>query len=54
MEPLPADLPGVLASKYCGGGFGGYAVFLFADSTACDAACLRPGFRPIEPYVAMH
>jgi cytidyltransferase-like protein len=54
MEPLPADLPGVLAYKYCGGGFGGYAFFLFAESTARDAACQRPGFRPIEPYVATH
>jgi hypothetical protein len=54
MEPLPTDLPGVLACKYCGGGFGGYAFFLFAESTARDAACQRPGFHPIEPYVATH
>ncbi len=52
MAPLPADLPGMLASKYCGGGFGGYAAYLFADSAARDAACARPGLRPIEPYVA--
>jgi cytidyltransferase-like protein len=52
MEPLPPDMPGMLASKYCGGGFGGYAVFVFAGSPARDAACLLPGFRPVEPYVA--
>jgi len=52
MAPLPADLPGALASKYCGGGFGGYAVFLFCDGAARDEACRRPGFRPIEPYLA--
>jgi len=52
MEPLAMDLPGVLASKYCGGGFGGYAVYLFREATARDAACTRPGFRPVEPYVA--
>jgi len=52
MTPLPSDLPGALAWKYCGGGFGGYAAYLFADSQARDAACTRPGFRPIEPYVA--
>ena len=65
MAPLPGDpaatgaardaLPaGVqpLAWKYCGGGFGGYAVYLFADATARDAACARPNFRPIEPYLA--
>jgi cytidyltransferase-like protein len=52
MAPLPADLPGVLAAKYCGGGFGGYAAYIFSDSAARDAACGRPGFRPIEPYIA--
>ena len=54
MEPLPDDLPGALAWKYCGGGFGGYAVYLFADAASRDAACTRPSFRPIEPYVATH
>jgi len=53
MKALPADLPGALAWKYCGGGFGGYAVYLFADQAQRDAACARPTFRPIEPYVAM-
>jgi cytidyltransferase-like protein len=52
MAPLSADLPEMLASKYCGGGFGGYAVYLFASNAARDAACAQPGFRPIEPYVA--
>ncbi|HTX65771.1 MAG TPA: adenylyltransferase/cytidyltransferase family protein [Opitutaceae bacterium] len=52
MAPLPADLPGALAWKYCGGGFGGYAAYLFAEPAARDAAAARPGFRPIEPYVA--
>jgi cytidyltransferase-like protein len=52
MEPLPSDVPGALAWKYCGGGFGGYAVYLFSESTARDAACTQPNFRPIEPYVA--
>ena len=52
MDALPEDLVGVLGAKYCGGGFGGYAVYLFADQAARDAACVRPNFRPIEPYVA--
>lgn len=58
MNPLPgdpaaaADVPGALAWKYCGGGFGGYAVYLFAEPAARDAAGARPGFRPIEPFVA--
>lgn len=52
MTALPADPPGALAWKYCGGGFGGYAAYVFADPAARAAACARPGFRPIEPYVA--
>jgi hypothetical protein len=58
MCPLPGDpasgetMAGALAWKYCGGGFGGYAVYLFNDPAARDAACRLPGFRPIEPYVA--
>jgi len=61
MDPLPGDpngprdaLPaGVapLAWKYCGGGFGGYAVYLFADPAQRDAVCARPGFRAIEPFL---
>ena len=54
MALLPADLPGALAWKYCGGGFGGYAAYLFAEPAARDTACGRPGFRPVEPYVARH
>lgn len=52
MTALPADVPGALACKYAGGGFGGYALFLFADKSARDAACTRENFRPIEPFLA--
>lgn len=52
MAELNADLPGALAWKYCGGGFGGYAVYLFAEPTQRDAACASAGLRAIEPYVA--
>lgn len=55
MASLPGDegeLDGALAWKYCGGGFGGYAFFLFVDHDARDTACARPGFRPVEPYVS--
>ena len=51
-DALPAGVK-PLAWKYCGGGFGGYAVYLFADSAQRDAACARPNFRPIEPYLAV-
>jgi cytidyltransferase-like protein len=50
MEPLPCDVDGAVSWKYCGGGFGGYAVFLFADVASRDRACQAPGFRPVEPY----
>lgn len=59
MEPLAGEKADAalaacrpLAWKYCGGGFGGYAVYLFAEPAQRDAACQLPGFRPIEPYVA--
>ncbi len=51
-QVLPAGVK-PLAWKYCGGGFGGYAVYLFADQEQRDAACARPNFRAIEPYVAI-
>ena len=50
MNPLP-ELPGALARKYCGGGWGGYALYLFATETARDQAIDgHPGCQPIEPY----
>jgi cytidyltransferase-like protein len=62
MLPLPqdpaCDAPTLLARyhplawKYCGGGFGGYALYLFPDQPARDGACSLPGFRPIEPHLA--
>lgn len=50
MDPLPETSAGASAWKYCGGGFGGYALYLFADENARSAACTQPGFRPIEPF----
>lgn len=52
MAPLPENVQ-PLAAKYCGGGFGGYALYLFAEPAQRDAACGQPGFRPIEPYLTL-
>lgn len=52
MDPLP-EVAGCIARKYCGGGFGGYALYLFADSAARDQALTRPGFSPIEPFLGL-
>ena len=62
MDPLPGDPAAAssaqlaecrpLAWKYCGGGFGGYAVYLFPETAGRDRACRLPGFRPVEPYLA--
>lgn len=64
MQPLPGDpaagaagtalLAGVrpLAWKYCGGGHGGYALYLCGSQADRDALCAQPGFRVIEPYLA--
>jgi cytidyltransferase-like protein len=51
MDALPAH--GELAKKYCGGGWGGYALYLFADRAGRDRfAGTVEGGRPIEPYMA--
>jgi cytidyltransferase-like protein len=50
MDPLP-DLPGALARKYCGGGYGGYALYLFPGETARAAAlAVTADLRPVEPF----
>ena len=50
MDPLP-DLPGALARKYCGGGHGGYALYLFSDPALRAAAvAATPDLRAIEPF----
>lgn len=54
MTPL-AEVSGALASKYCGGGFGGYALYLFRDPVDRDrfvsgtdaAQAVEPYLRPI-------
>ncbi len=53
MDPLAEQVAGVkpLAMKYCGGGFGGYALYLCASQADRDRLCTQPGFRAIEPYV---
>lgn len=50
MDVLP-DIPGAIARKYCGGGHGGYALYLFADSALRDQAVLAgPDLRSVEPF----
>ena len=60
MAPLPGDQAGASAAlggvtplgfKYCGGGFGGYALYLCANSAERDALCTQPHFRPVEPFI---
>jgi hypothetical protein len=53
MGPL-ADADGALARKYCGGGWGGYALYLFASQTQRDAFVARTGADAlaIEPYIS--
>jgi hypothetical protein len=50
MEPLPS-LDGALAAKYCGGGHGGYALYLFPDhSTRAHAFARHNALRAVEPF----
>lgn len=50
MSPLP-DIPHALARKYCGGGHGGYALYLFESPEHRELA-LRScrDLYPVEPY----
>jgi cytidyltransferase-like protein len=50
MKPLP-DIDRSIAHKYCGGGHGGYALYLFNDAAARDAATsITPELRAVEPF----
>lgn len=52
MEALP-EL-GSLARKYCGGGWGGYALYLYADAAARRKAIQGcPDTRPVEPFLRL-
>lgn len=46
MDPLPL-VPGSLVRKYCGAGWGGYALYLFDTREARD----KSGLLRIEPYM---
>lgn len=50
MEELPT-IEGAIGKKYCGGGFGGYALYLFsAESERDRAVTAHTALRPIEPF----
>lgn len=50
MDALP-EITGSMARKYCGGGFGGYALYLFSETAARDAAVASVSdLRAIEPF----
>jgi len=50
MPPLP-EAKAALAKKYCGGGWGGYALYLFADESARNAFTATAGGRMVEPFM---
>lgn len=51
MKPLEV-VDGMLAHKYCGGGFGGYALYLFDDPAKRNAfVSATERARSVEPYV---
>jgi len=53
MTPLP-EYPKSIAQKYCGGGWGGYALYLFNRPADRDefVACDPENRRAIEPFLA--
>ena len=51
MEPLK-EIEGCIAKKYCGGGFGGYALYVFLESAMRDLAVDRlENLKVVEPYI---
>ncbi len=50
MTPLP-DVPEAIAMKYCGGGWGGYSLYLFPDVARRDAFVQRHDAIAIEPFL---
>ena len=49
MDPLPV-IAGSIARKYCGGGYGGYALYLFRETAArAVALAATPQLRTVEP-----
>ncbi|MFC7338047.1 adenylyltransferase/cytidyltransferase family protein [Haloferula chungangensis] len=50
MDALPS-IEGAIARKYCGGGHGGYALYLFSDeSSRSQALGEMPLLRAVEPF----
>jgi hypothetical protein len=49
MQQLPEH--GELGKKYCGGGWGGYALYLFESQQQRDAFLELEGSKAIEPYI---
>jgi hypothetical protein len=50
MEPLP-EIAGSLARKYCGGGYGGYGLYLFEDAARrAEAISRHELLRAVEPF----
>jgi cytidyltransferase-like protein len=50
MAALPEE-PSALARKYCGGGWGGYALYLFPDQSARDVFASQSNRKAIEPHL---
>ena len=49
MKELP-DIAGAVGWKYCGGGWGGYAVYVFHEMERRDEVCRGEGWKSIEPF----
>ncbi|PXA05455.1 cytidyltransferase [Coraliomargarita sinensis] len=53
MQELP-EAEGCIGRKYAGGGWGGYALYLFENTEDRDAfVCSANNNRPIEPYITI-
>jgi cytidyltransferase-like protein len=50
MQPLPDHEP-ALARKYCGGGWGGYALYIFASPSGRERFLAEADTMAVEPYL---
>lgn len=47
-----SEIKGAIGKKYCGGGFGGYALYIFAETCDRDNAVKElDDLRAVEPYI---
>ena len=54
LPTITISLGNIIAQKYCGGGYGGYALYLCNSKIARDLLCETfENFIPVEPFIRL-